>query len=533
MALLKLNPTETKSWAKLNQHYLDMQYVRMQDLFDKDAHRVEKMNILWNDFLIDYSKNKIKDKTIRLLMDFANEMKLTEGIQSMYSGEVINETEGRAVGHMALRDLDNCLDFPHYQEVIQTLAQIQSYTSDILEGKRLGTTLKPFTDVINIGIGGSDLGPKMVVESLSDYKTHLNVHYISNIDYDVIHETLSKLNPETTLVIVVSKSFTTLETLTNADVVKQWIIDADLKTQDHIIGVTSAVEKAIAYGIAKDGIFPMWDWVGGRFSLWSAVGISIALGVGYDHFIELLKGANALDRHFVETPLSENIPVVLGLISLWYANFYGYETEAIIPYSNRLSSLPAYLQQVIMESNGKNVSRLGYQVDYQTCSIIWGEIGTNSQHAFFQLFHQGTKIIPSDFIGFVNPIHPSKMHQQLMANFFAQTEGLMNGKEGKLYTFQQTDELDKFRIFRGNRPTNTILIDQLTPFNLGALLAIYEHKTFVQGYLWNIYSFDQFGVEYGKQLAQSIIEELENKQIKKHDASTNFLLNHFLENKKH
>ena len=533
MALLKLNPTETKSWAKLNQHYLDMQYVRMQDLFDKDAHRVEKMNILWNDFLIDYSKNKIKDKTIRLLMDFANEMKLTEGIQSMYSGEVINETEGRAVGHMALRDLDNCLDFPHHQEVVQTLAQIQSYTSDILEGKRLGTTLKPFTDVINIGIGGSDLGPKMVVESLSDYKTHLNVHYISNIDYDVIHETLSKLNPETTLVIVVSKSFTTLETLTNADVVKQWIIDADLKTQDHIIGVTSAVEKAIAYGIAKDGIFPMWDWVGGRFSLWSAVGISIALGVGYDHFIELLKGANALDRHFVETPLSENIPVVLGLISLWYANFYGYETEAIIPYSNRLSSLPAYLQQVIMESNGKNVSRLGYQVDYQTCSIIWGEIGTNSQHAFFQLFHQGTKIIPSDFIGFVNPIHSSKMHQQLMANFFAQTEGLMNGKEGKLYTFQQTDELDKFRIFRGNRPTNTILIDQLTPFNLGALLAIYEHKTFVQGYLWNIYSFDQFGVEYGKQLAQSIIEELENKQIKKHDASTNFLLNHFLENKKH
>ena len=531
MALLKLNPTETKSWAQLTKHYLDMQYVRMQDLFDEDENRVDKMHIKWNNFLIDFSKNKITDKTIKYLIDFANEMQLTKGIQQMYSGKTINETENRAVGHMALRDLDNCLNFPHHSAVINVLNQIEDFTNEILLGKRLGTTQKMFTDVINIGIGGSDLGPKMVVESLTDYKTHLNIHYISNIDYDVIHETLSKLNAETTLVIVVSKSFTTLETLTNADVVKSWLLKAGLKTEDHIVGVTSCSEKAISYGINTKSIFPMWDWVGGRFSLWSAVGISISLGIGFNHFKELLQGANALDKHFVETPIQENIPVLLSLISLWYANFYGYETEAIIPYSNRLSSFPAYLQQVIMESNGKNVSRLGQQVDYQTCSIIWGEIGTNSQHAFFQLFHQGTKIIPSDFIGFINPIHSSKIHDQLMANFFAQTEALMNGKEGKLYTFEQTEELDKYRIFRGNRPTNTILIDKLTPFNIGALLAIYEHKTFVQGYLWNIYSFDQFGVEYGKQLANTIINELDKNTVGKHDKSTQFLLEYYIKNK--
>jgi len=531
MALLKINPTETKTWAKLTKHYLDMQYVRMQDLFEEDPNRVEKMHIQWEEFLVDYSKNKLTDESIRLLMEFAQEMKLTDAIKAMYSGEIINETEGRAVGHMALRDLDNSLQFPHHSEILDTLQSIKQFTDSILNATRVGSTGKAFTDIINIGIGGSDLGPKMVVESLADYKTHLRIHYISNIDYDVIHETLHNLNPETTLVIVVSKSFTTLETLTNADVVKEWMVRAGMKTQDHLIAVSSAVDKAIAYGISRDSVFPMWDWVGGRFSLWSAVGLSIALGIGFEHFMQLLRGAESLDQHFIEAPIEKNIPVILALISIWYANFYGYETEAVIPYSNRLSSLPAYLQQVVMESNGKNVSRLGYQVDYQTCNIIWGEIGTNSQHAFFQLFHQGTKIIPSDFIGFINPIHPSKMHDQLMANFFAQTEGLMNGKEGKLYTFEQTDELDKFRIFRGNRPTNTLLIDRLTPYNLGVLLAIYEHKTFVQGYLWNIYSFDQFGVEYGKQLAMSIIQELDEKKVRKHDGSTNFLLNYFINNK--
>lgn len=532
MTLLKFNPTETKAWAKLTQHYLDMQYVRMQDLFEEDPKRVDKMHILWNDILLDYSKNRTTDTTLQLLMEFAKEMHLSLGIKAMYSGEIINETEDRAVGHMALRDLENCLQFPHHDEVIATLNQIKEFTEEILRGKRLGSTGKRFTDVINIGIGGSDLGPKMVVESLSDYKTDVNIHYISNIDYDYIHETLSKLSPETTLVIVASKSFSTLETLTNSNVVKKWILAHGLSTQKHMIGVTTAVEKAIDYGIAADGIFPMWDWVGGRFSLWSAVGISISLGVGYDNFVELLLGANDLDKHFVEAPVENNIPCVLALISIWYANFCGYETEAIIPYSNRLSSFPAYLQQVIMESNGKNVSRSGYQVDYQTCNIVWGEIGTNSQHAFFQLFHQGTKIIPSDFIGFVNPFHESEIHDQLMANFFAQTEGLMNGKVGKLYTSQKIDDLEKFRVFRGNRPTNTLLIDKLTPRSLGSLIAIYEHKTFVQGYLWNIYSFDQFGVEYGKKLAESIISELDKKEIQKHDTSTEFLLKHYLNFKK-
>ncbi|WP_372474636.1 glucose-6-phosphate isomerase [Capnocytophaga sp. ARDL2] len=528
MALLKINPTETKAWEKLNYHYLKLQYDRIQDFFSYDDQRVKKMHIEWKDILLDFSKNKITDHTLKLLFELANEVELKKGIEAMFSGEIINETEKRAVAHVALRDWNNQLQLPFYQEVQEALQKIKVFTENILSGTTKGSTGKAFTDVVNIGIGGSDLGPKMVVESLQDYKTHLHTHYISNIDYDAIKETLEKLNPETTLIIIVSKSFTTLETLTNADAIKNWIVKANLKTEDHLIAVSSAIDKAVAYGIDADNIFRMWDWVGGRFSLWSAVGLSIALAVGYEHFIELLKGAQEMDEHFLRTPFQENIPVILGLIGIWYANFFGYETEAIVPYSNRLASLPAYLQQVIMESNGKNMSREGYLVDYQTCNIVWGEIGTNSQHAFFQLFHQGSKIIPTDFIGFINPFTPSEMHHQLMANFFAQTEGLMNGKTGAYENTDNTDGLAKYRIFRGNRPTNTLLINKLTPKNIGSLLALYEHKTFVQGYIWNIYSFDQFGVEYGKQLAQSISNEIKNQKVGQHDASTSFLLEHYL-----
>lgn len=530
MALLKINPTETKAWEKLNYHYLKLQYERIQDFFSYDNQRVNKMHIAWKDFLLDFSKNKITDYTLKLLLELATEVQLAEGIKAMYEGKLINETEKRAVAHVALRDLNNLLQLPYHEEIKTTLEKIKLFSEAILSGNKKGSTGKSFTDVINIGIGGSDLGPKMVVESLQDYKTPIRTHFISNIDYDAINETLKKLNPETTLVIIVSKSFSTLETLSNAEIVKNWIVKANLKTEDHIVAVSSAIEKAMAYGIEKQNVFPMWDWVGGRFSLWSAVGLSISLAIGYRHFVELLQGAQEMDQHFINTPFQENMPVVLGLIGIWYANFFGYETEAVIPYSNRLASLPAYLQQVIMESNGKNMSREGYIVDYQTCNIVWGEIGTNSQHAFFQLFHQGSKIIPADFIGFINPFTPSDMHHQLMANFFAQTEGLMNGKTGAYEKNNHKDELAKYKIFRGNRPTNTLLINKLTPKNIGSLLALYEHKTFVQGYIWNIYSFDQFGVEYGKQLAQSIVSEIKNQKIETHDASTSFLLNHYLKN---
>lgn len=373
-----------------------------------------------------------------------------------------------------------------------------------------------------------------MVESLEDYRTPLQIHYLSNIDYDSVQHQLQQLNPETTLVIIVSKSFTTKETLANANIVKEWLQSHQISISKQVVAVTSAVNKAEQYGISSQNIFPMWDWVGGRYSLWSSVGLSIALGVGYENFERLLEGAHQADEHFKNTPFEQNIPITMALISLWYANFFGYETEAVIPYSNRMKSLPAYLQQVVMESNGKNVSREGLPVDYQTCNIVWGEIGTNSQHAFFQLFHQGTKIIPSDFIGFIQPFKSSKMHHQLMANFFAQTEGLMNGKEGKLYQTKvdNQDALEPFRFFKGNRPTNTLLIDQLTPESIGKLIALYEHKTFVQGYLWNIYSFDQFGVEYGKELANSIAKEIENQTIATHDSSTTFLLKHYLKKQK-
>ena len=527
MSLPKNNPTETQAWQQLRTHFYEMQFVKMQELFANDTDRTKDFIISWNDFLLDFSKNRITNKTMDLLCGLAEELHLKQGIDALVNGAVINETENRKVLHTDLRKSKET----RTSEVAAALRQMHVFTDQVISGALKGSTGKAFTDVINIGIGGSDLGPKLVSESLADYKNHLNVHYISNIDNDSIECLKQKLNPETTLLVLVSKSFTTLETLSNANIFKEWLLANNLKTQDHLVAVSSNVNEAVAYGVNEANIFPMWDYVGGRYSLWSTVGLSTALSIGYDQFEELLEGAYEMDQHFIQTPFKENIPVVLALLSIWYNNFYCFETEAIIPYVDKLKMLPAYLQQVIMESNGKSVDRLGNYVNYETGTIVWGEVGTNSQHAFFQLFHQGTKIIPTDFIGFVNPFYSSDLHDLLMANFFAQTEALMNGKDGKYHGEDAADKNAVYKEFVGNRPSNTFLINKLTPKSLGSLLAMYEHKTFVQGFVWNIYSFDQFGVEYGKVLAHNIKGELEEKTIKEHDCSTTFLLNHYLKNK--
>lgn len=524
MALFKINPTETRSWEKLRNHFYEMQFVKIQQLFEEEPGRVGEFTILWNDFLVDFSKNRISKKTLDLLVELAEELGLRSGIEALVNGDAINETEGRKVLHTDLRKTGDGQN----KEINSALKQIEGFAEKVISGVLKGSTGKAFTDIVNIGIGGSDLGPKLVTESLADYKNHLRIHYISNIDNDSIECLKQKLNAETTLVVVVSKSFTTLETIRNADILKNWLLEHGLKTQQHLVAVSSNVEEAVKYGIEPQNIFPMWDYVGGRYSLWSAVGLSIALSVGFEHFSKLLEGAREMDVHFTKTPFKQNIPVVLALLSVWYNNFYCFETEAVIPYADKLRMLPAYLQQVVMESNGKNIDRSGNPVNYETGTIVWGEVGTNSQHAFFQLFHQGTKIIPTDFIGFVNPFYPSDLHDLLMANLFAQTEALMNGKEGTYHTDDVNDPNAVYKDFGGNRPSNTILIKKLTPKSLGSLLAMYEHKTFVQGYIWNIYSFDQFGVEYGKILANNIKAELYERNIRKHDDSTSFLLDHYL-----
>ncbi|MDO5635934.1 MAG: glucose-6-phosphate isomerase [Myroides sp.] len=526
--LPKINPTETLAWQKLREHFYEIQFVKMQELFSQNTNRIQEFHIVWNDFLIDFSKNRITPKTLELLVDLAEETGLKQGINALINGATINETENRKVLHTDLRAVSNLKN----KEVANALLLMQQFCDKVIKGELKGSTGKAFTDVINIGIGGSDLGPKLVTEALADYKNHLNVHYISNIDNDSITSLKNNLQAETTLIIIVSKSFTTLETISNADIFKQWLIETGLKTEDHLVAVSSNIEEAVNYGIEAQNIFPMWDYVGGRYSLWSAVGLSTALSIGFKHFKQLLEGAEQMDRHFIDTPFKDNIPVVLALLSVWYNNFFCFETEAVIPYVDKLKMLPAYLQQVMMESNGKNVDRQGNSVNYETGTIVWGEVGTNSQHAFFQLFHQGTKIIPTDFIGFVNPFYPSDLHDLLMANFFAQTEALMNGKEGIYQTDKINDNNAVYKEFKGNRPSNTFLVDKLTPKSLGSLLAMYEHKTFVQGFIWNIYSFDQFGVEYGKVLANNIKAELQDGNIKQHDCSTNFLLNHYLKIRK-
>ena len=546
MSLSSINPTKTEAWKKLLAHFAITKNNTMQELFKNDATRADKFHIQWKDFLVDFSKNRIDSTTVKLLLELAEECNLKGAIDSYFKGDAINKTENRAVLHTALRAPKNATVLVDGINVIPEIyavkEAIKTFTNEIVLGNKKGYTDKVFTDVVNIGIGGSDLGPAMVVESLQYYKNHLNVHFVSNVDGDHVNEIIKKINPETTLFVIVSKTFTTQETLSNAETIREWFLQSATQADvaKHFVAVSTNIQKVTEFGINPTNVFPMWDWVGGRFSLWSAVGLTISLAVGYENFEALLEGAHEMDVHFQETKFEENIPVVLALLSIWYNNFYGAESEAMIPYTQYLQKLAPYLQQGIMESNGKSINRDGKSVTYQTGTIIWGEPGTNSQHAFFQLIHQGTKLIPTDFIGYLKPLYGNKNHHdKLMSNFFAQTEALLNGKTAA----QVQAEFDKanmpsaqaafllpFKVFEGNKPTNTLLIDQLTPRSLGALIALYEHKIFVQGVIWNIYSYDQWGVELGKQLANSILAEIETKTIKTHDSSTMFLLKHFLKN---
>lgn len=548
MGLQNTNPTTTVAWRKLQNHFSQMQNNSIKEMFENDASRANNFHIKWNDFLVDYSKNNINQETIDLLLELAQEVNLKEAIAKYFQGDLINQTENRAVLHTALRsskDKTILVDGKNViPEIFEVKNKIELFSNEVISGERKGYTGKPFTDVVNIGIGGSDLGPAMVVEALQYYSNHLKVHFVSNVDGDHVNEIIKKLNPETTLFVIVSKTFTTQETLTNSETIRTWFLSREFgtaKQEDvakHFVAVSTNIQKVTDFGIDSNNIFPMWDWVGGRFSLWSAVGLSISLAVGFENFDDLLKGANQMDEHFSETKFDQNIPVVLALLSIWYNNFFGAESEALIPYTQYLQKLAPYLQQGIMESNGKSIDRDGKMVNYQTGTIIWGEPGTNSQHAFFQLIHQGTKLIPTDFIGYVKPLYGNKAHHdKLMSNFFAQTEALLNGKSEE----QVMEEFEKqgifgekakflkpFKVFTGNKPTNTILVDKLTPKSLGSLIALYEHKIFVQGVIWNIFSYDQWGVELGKQLANSILEDINTSEIKKHDSSTTFLLKHFL-----
>ncbi|MFD1094396.1 glucose-6-phosphate isomerase [Salegentibacter chungangensis] len=539
-----INPTHTAAWKKLSEHFEEVENLKMKDLFADDENRSSKFSIEWDDFFCDLSKNRITEETRDLLLELAEECQLEDAIASYFNGETINRTEGRAVLHTALRaSADAKVEVGGenvISEVQQVKKKVKGFSERVIDGSKKGYTGKAFTDVVNIGIGGSDLGPAMVTESLEFYKNHLKVHFISNVDGDHVHETLKGLNPETTLFVIVSKTFTTQETLTNATTARNWFRKSAPQdaVSDHFVAVSSNVQKVEEFGIDIDNIFPMWDWVGGRFSLWSAVGLSISLAVGYPNFEALLEGARKMDDHFKNTDFKENIPVQLALLSIWYNNFYKAESEAVIPYTQYLHRLPAYLQQAIMESNGKSVDRNGDKVYYQTGTLIWGEPGTNSQHAFFQLIHQGTKLIPADFIGFKESLFKdADHHNKLMANYFAQTEALLMGKTeaevrkelgAKSLSQDEVDMLVPFKVFEGNKPTNSLLVKKLTPENLGKIIAMYEHKIFVQGVIWNIYSYDQMGVELGKQLATQILAEIETNSVKNHDSSTKNLLKHFL-----
>ncbi len=543
MALQNINPTQTEAWSKLKKHFNEVKAVEMKQMFSDNPERANQFSIKWEDFFVDFSKNRLTKETLNLFSNLAEQVDLKGAIDAYFSGEEINRTEGRAVLHTALRAPGN--SEVHFEgsdiipEINNVKQQIETFTNEVLSGQRKGFTGKAFTDVVNIGIGGSDLGPAMVVDSLQYYKNHLNTHFVSNVDGDHVNEIIKTLNPETTLFVIVSKTFTTQETLSNANTIREWFLKSgdSSAVAKHFVAVSTNIEKVKAFGIEASNIFPMWDWVGGRFSLWSAVGLSISLSVGYQNFEGLLSGAHKMDIHFKSEAFETNIPVTLAFIGIWYNNFFEVESEAIIPYTQYLNQFATYLQQAIMESNGKSIDRNGDPVNYQTGTIIWGEPGTNSQHAFFQLIHQGTKLIPADFIGFAKSLHGNKDHQdKLMSNFFAQTEALLNGKtraevmrelEASGADEATITQLLPFKVFEGNKPTNTIFVKQLTPESLGKLIAMYEHKIFVQGVIWNIYSYDQFGVELGKQLAGHILKDLQNKASDNHDSSTQNLIDYY------
>ncbi len=543
MILPRINPLTTKAWKALEKHFNEIKDVKMKDLFAQDESRADKFTIMWDDFYVDFSKNRINEKTIKLLLALADEMQLEEAINSYYSGKKINETEDRAVLHTALRAPKTHKVLVNGENVIpkvfEVKEKIKKITKEIVGGERRGYSGKAFTDIVNIGIGGSDIGPAMVVESLQFYKNHLTTHFVSNVDGDHVNEVLKKINPETTLFVIVSKTFTTQETLSNANTIRTWFLKHGTEEDitKHFVAVSTNLEKVKAYGIAQNNIFPMWDWVGGRFSLWGAVGLTISLAVGYSHFENLLNGAHKMDTHFKIVDFDKNIPVLLALLSIWYNNFFKAESEAVIAYSQYLNQFVTYLQQGMMESNGKSVNRNGSPIEYQTGTLIWGQPGTNSQHAFFQLIHQGTKLIPADFIGFTESLYGNKEHQdKLISNYIAQTEALLNGKTAEeivkeLQLQNMSDEtiekLLPFKIFTGNKPTNSIFIKKLTPENLGKLIAMYEHKIFVQGVIWNIFSYDQFGVELGKDMAINILSEFNTEFITNRDGSTQGLLEYY------
>ncbi|MBP7973552.1 MAG: glucose-6-phosphate isomerase [Kaistella sp.] len=541
--LPKINPETTQSWQNLEDHFAQNDF-DFRSLFQQNPNRFNDFSIKRPGYLFDFSKNLIDQETLNLLLKLAEETQLKSAISAMFEGQKINETEDRAVLHTALRDFSDdeiLVDGENIKPGIKrVLDQMKTFSAKVISGEHKGFSGKEITDVVNIGIGGSDLGPVMVCSALKHYKTRLNVHFVSNVDGNHIAETLKKLDPETTLFIIASKTFTTLETMTNAASAKEWFLKKG--SQDdvakHFVALSTNTKSVKEFGIAEENIFEFWDWVGGRYSLWSAIGLSIALAVGYENFEQLLKGANETDTHFRTADFKENVPVIMALLGIWYRNFYGAGTYAILPYSQYLDRFPAYLQQGDMESNGKSVDRNGNYVEYETGPIIWGEPGTNGQHAFYQLIHQGTELIPADFLAYAKSCNKVSDHQdKLLANFFAQTEALAFGKNAdEVYAELQAagkseaeiEKLLNYKVFAGDSPTNSFIFDELTPFSLGQLIALYEHKIFVQGVIWNIFSFDQFGVELGKVLAGKILAELGGENpVNTHDSSTNGLMNYY------
>lgn len=536
--------TNTTAWKNLQEHYNLVKDDTILGLFEKNPDRFKELSISWQEFLVDYSKNRITRETIELLMALVRQRSLAKAIEDMYSGEMTNHTEKRAVLHTALRNLSNSPVYVDGKDVRpgvnQVLAQMKSFSKKVISGQWQGFSGMPIDTVVNIGIGGSDLGPYMVTEALKPYKVpHITSHFVSNVDGTHISETLKNINPESTLFLIASKTFTTQETMTNALTARNWLVK-HFTNEDcvarHFVAISTNKELVEKFGINPNNMFKFWDWVGGRYSLWSAIGLSIVLSIGYDNFEQLLQGAHEMDDHFRNTPFERNIPVILAMIGVWYNNFFKAETEALLPYDQYLHRFAAYLQQGNMESNGKSTTKDGKPVDYQTGPIVWGEPGTNGQHAFYQLIHQGTKLIPCDFIAPANSHNKQgDHHEKLLSNFFAQTEALMKGKSAAVAKKElelqgksaaEIEDLLPYKIFAGNRPTNSILIEKITPKTLGSLIAMYEHKIFVQGIVWNINSFDQWGVEYGKQLANKILPELlDDNSVSDHDASTNGLMN--------
>lgn len=534
---------QTHAFSLLTKHKSEIDKTSIKELFANDPERFDKFSIRFEDILVDYSKNIINEKTKAILVALANECELDDAIERMFTGDTINKTEKRAVLHVALRNRSNTPIAVDGKEIMSdinaVLEKMKGFSEKVISGAWKGYAGEAITDIVNIGIGGSDLGPVMVTEALKPYKNHLNLHFVSNVDGTHIAEVLKKVNPATTLFLIASKTFTTQETMANAHSARNWFLANGgfiESVAKHFVAISTNEKSVVEFGIDADNMFGFWDWVGGRYSLWSAIGLSIVLSIGFENFVELLEGAHAMDKHFRTADFGENIPVTLALLGIWYNNFYGADTQAILPYDQYMHRFAAYFQQGDMESNGKYVGRNGEEVSYQTGPIIWGEPGTNGQHAFYQLIHQGTKLVPCDFLAPAvsqNPI--GNHHTLLLSNFFAQTEALMNGKtlEEVVAEFKKAGKSDEeiaelaaFKVFKGNRPTNSILFKQLTPRTLGSLVAMYEHKIFVQGVIWNIFSFDQWGVELGKQLANKILPELTSEEaITSHDSSTNALIN--------